>query len=626
MIKKIKIVNWKVFDEYTIEFAPSINFLTGANGAGKSTILDAICLAFTGESLISEMHGLVKDHRVNSIIHLVGSYQDNEIDIYREFNKDRKLKSSLKINNIEKAKRWDDVSTVVLSLFGIDRLYFTRLIYMSEGEVFNYLNDPPREAIRNRVRAMLGIENMELLRDELNRLRIDNLRELQNCKSRYEGISLEGIPSKGEIEGIAKKIDDLRNQEKKTSEEKLEIETILEDSREKEQLLSAIKVIWTDLEKYLKGKGISLKRDQPLLNQLEKLIQEEKSTLEDLRKNLADTEIKKGKLESKAENLNNIRKLLNLLLVDEKRKTVPCPVCKKPITLKEAKDLMKETMEKIEDMNPELNSINSMELRIQDRIKVQQETLDRLSSFNTKLGENLRSFDIKFRKFNLDMLEEIIEDMAKKASQSAGLLNRKEEELEENRKNLEELNIKKARYEEKVKLSVVKKELQEVMIDLNKKVLINEEILIPAIEETINMITNKQFSEVYSLLSSWWNSFRKTDWKIRFDEEGRMELRENNRIYDFSQLSGGEKTILLVLARVMLCGILSKIDFLLIDEPLEHLDMRNRRSLVNFLAESCRKKLIKQMIVTTFEETLLRPYFNDPTVHIKQVVGETKGK
>jgi ATPase subunit of ABC transporter with duplicated ATPase domains len=84
------------------------------------------------------------------------------------------------------------------------------------------------------------------------------------------------------------------------------------------------------------------------------------------------------------------------------------------------------------------------------------------------------------------------------------------------------------------------------------------------------------------------------------------------------QLISGEKTVLLVLARVILCRLLStKIDFLMIDEPLEHLDIRNRRSLLNFLVAACQKDFIPQMFVTSFEETLIRKYYEGEKTSIE---------
>jgi DNA repair exonuclease SbcCD ATPase subunit len=77
---------------------------------------------------------------------------------------------------------------------------------------------------------------------------------------------------------------------------------------------------------------------------------------------------------------------------------------------------------------------------------------------------------------------------------------------------------------------------------------------------------------------------------------------------------GGEKTILLVLIRTILIKQVTNLDFLLIDEPLEHLDSRNRRSLLNCLYGITEAQIIPQVVITTFEDTLTRRFYDQKGV------------
>lgn len=47
-LKKILLINWLYFSKQLIE-VDDINFLTGKNGAGKSTVIDALQIVFLGE-------------------------------------------------------------------------------------------------------------------------------------------------------------------------------------------------------------------------------------------------------------------------------------------------------------------------------------------------------------------------------------------------------------------------------------------------------------------------------------------------------------------------------------------------------------------------------------------------
>ena len=44
-IKKLKIINFRKFESYSIEFDRQLTVLVGDNGTGKSTLIDATCIA-----------------------------------------------------------------------------------------------------------------------------------------------------------------------------------------------------------------------------------------------------------------------------------------------------------------------------------------------------------------------------------------------------------------------------------------------------------------------------------------------------------------------------------------------------------------------------------------------------
>ncbi len=45
-IKKLKVTNFRLFDKLNITFNPDINVIIADNGAGKTSILDAIAIGF----------------------------------------------------------------------------------------------------------------------------------------------------------------------------------------------------------------------------------------------------------------------------------------------------------------------------------------------------------------------------------------------------------------------------------------------------------------------------------------------------------------------------------------------------------------------------------------------------
>jgi DNA repair exonuclease SbcCD ATPase subunit len=76
-----------------------------------------------------------------------------------------------------------------------------------------------------------------------------------------------------------------------------------------------------------------------------------------------------------------------------------------------------------------------------------------------------------------------------------------------------------------------------------------------------------------------------------------------------ADLSGGERAVAIVLLRLLALQSASSSPILLIDEPLEHLDPRNRRLLASLLVAATRTSAPpRQVLVTTYEESLTRRF------------------
>jgi len=130
-----------------------------------------------------------------------------------------------------------------------------------------------------------------------------------------------------------------------------------------------------------------------------------------------------------------------------------------------------------------------------------------------------------------------------------------------------------------------------------------------------------QIARVWEAFSSWnrnWRSeLQDRSWQVGLDKEGAMRMKDpSGRQFDLSQFSGGEKTALMVMLHTIIAHHFSKTDFLLIDEPLEHLDAVNRRSLVRYLISAHKGGIFQQAIVATFEESLLRKYMSAEEVQV----------
>jgi DNA repair exonuclease SbcCD ATPase subunit len=119
-------------------------------------------------------------------------------------------------------------------------------------------------------------------------------------------------------------------------------------------------------------------------------------------------------------------------------------------------------------------------------------------------------------------------------------------------------------------------------------------------------------------LSSMWSAFMGRNVEVALKDDASVGIVDHQAgtSFEFPQLSGGEKTALLIFTQIMLSKYFSNADFMLIDEPLEHLDARNRWALIRFLVDSTRAGYPKQLVVTTIEEPLIREYLDEANVSV----------
>ena len=142
-------------------------------------------------------------------------------------------------------------------------------------------------------------------------------------------------------------------------------------------------------------------------------------------------------------------------------------------------------------------------------------------------------------------------------------------------------------------------------------------IIEESLEKTLYELRLKFLTPIMREITHIWNHvFKNLNCKVSFDDNLNPIIEKDLGEIDFKNLSGGEKTVLLILSRSLILHNFSKASFLLLDEPLEHLDVENRRLIIKYLENFCKSGLIDQLIITTFEETLTRRLKTETEVNI----------
>jgi DNA repair exonuclease SbcCD ATPase subunit len=347
--------------------------------------------------------------------------------------------------------------------------------------------------------------------------------------------------------------------------------------------------------------------DKVLLSVVKDLETKILSEEENIRKN--ETLI--GAAQNRLTYLKDIENLLKSVIDGTVNKAdVPCPVCKRPIDKALADRLIKETGNQIGGAEKELSEVKKVSISLQTEIGDLKGKMQKIREYDTRLNSFPNAILEKAVPLTINRIDQLWSSvnafLEVKADEMKKIISAVEAVKNESYLKTQELANMRAEIGQMDRISLLRNRLcvahGELMI---------AETLTEVLGSLLYEQRDRKLTQVYSLISHLWNKFRpESEWQIVLDDKGIIRVTSKDRQYGFSHLSGGEKTVLLVLIRVILCSLLAtKIDFIMIDEPLEHLDISNRRSLLSFLVGACRKNVIPQMLVTTFEETLIRKYY-----------------
>jgi len=105
--------------------------------------------------------------------------------------------------------------------------------------------------------------------------------------------------------------------------------------------------------------------------------------------------------------------------------------------------------------------------------------------------------------------------------------------------------------------------------------------------------------------------------QLRLQHDGQLVLHHGDHHIDFDQFSSGEKVIALLATRLLVLEASTKASFLWLDEPLEHLDPRNRRLAASLMATA--GDHTRQLLVTTYEDQLARNLAGSGAIDLRYV-------
>ena len=643
MITSIELSDFLSHEKTTIDLEDGVTIFVGENGAGKSSIIDAITFSLFGKHTRKSNKGLIRRGNNQGYAKIKFSIKDKQYEAERKINSKGSLNAALfevidnnrvQIAAGERKQFKESMTEQVEKIVGMSFEKLKIASIVQQGELNSIINAKPKE-FKELLNSIIGIDKLDIASESMKKI-TKEFREENRTESGYDDSQIDILENM--IQENQNNLDNATNAKRdlellKTNLEKeitkLEDEVTLE--KEKKNKIDQLKEKTSDLEDYvdnqIKKINDEIGHNKEIIHNCEGCFEKKKQKPdfeEKLRRSTEeerDASKKIQEIEHQIVSLEEQEKLAGKLqLKDDK-----CPVCnsvvKKLNPLFQNKHLKQELIklrdsikskkeerkakdeEKIEFTN-ELDKIRDAETILDThKIKTEEQLLAIQSDTESKEKklELAKSEKLEQRSQIDEHAKKIFDSISKLESETKGFdkakfdekikkLEKKRDDKTNNVKNwgvvdYQEQTAKNAITETKesiLELEKVKNYISR-LDNIQKHVFSRDGSVATSLRSwALNSISIKA-SEYLSVLNT-------KIQRIALSEKARdvsIACHSKTEVLELESLSGGEKVSVALALRLGMANLLgsSNLNLMILDEPTTHLDAERKKSLVEVLAQ-----------------------------------------
>ena len=387
----LEVENIRSVKKASIKFTRGVNFIHGANGVGKTTILDSIAIALFGTDWLKRrrmrLADLVTIGALQSVVRLRVEVDGSIYVIQRAFNRDKMIESLTYVvdeSGRRLAARDRDVTRWVMDKLNIDPATF-ELLYIRQGELRTILEVNKREELRlDKVLKLEALDKLQdvVLRNIAKRLEYEEnatLALLKEARDELSGVEKSINDARARLEGVNRQIKDLeaRLSQVKEAQARLEDEErrLISDRERLKALEQALAEAIKELEE-VRARRISLEEEAKKASEAEarlRLIEGALSSYDRLR----------ARREELVREINELNARLSQLEVKE---AMANELKRRLKDLEEIRLSLRQELEEAEEAQAELSRLN-VELK---RVSREASRLSELESERASLEAELR--------------------------------------------------------------------------------------------------------------------------------------------------------------------------------------------------------------------------------------------
>ena len=646
MIRNIELVDFLAHSNTKLDFDSGATVFVGDNGAGKSSIVDAITFSLFGESRLGiKKKGLIRRGSNQGYAKIEFSANGKNYQAIRKIDSKGTLTAQfaedvngklIPIAEGERKQFGESMTKHVEETLGMDFEKLKIASIVQQGELNSIIKAKPKE-FKELLNTIIGIDKLDTALASMRTVQrefrstiqkkfgYDDIQVVENKITEYQNESKNAQPRLEQL--------DVEKKEQELLISKLE-KQIQNDSTKESQLkdLESRKKEWQEYAKdVIKSIQNEVAEKEEIVNEckpcfaISKNKNEIESEINKIQKELSVIESELNDLEKKQVRLEEHEELAEKLVLKDGK----CPVCDstvdhlKPLFQKKhIEDEIKEIEKKIEKLEDEKNEHEQNIDSLSDNLEESKKAETILSTYKIKnesqLDEIIVEIKMKVKQMqkipltvNSSQLVEVasLDSHAKTIYENIVSLEKSTKGFDQQEflKNIESKDSSMTR------LTQINQEYGEISGNIKKAKMELEKLgstltelkhvegYVTELEHIQDNVYNRD-GPVGKSLRSWAleiisqkasEYLEKLNTKIQrisLSEKTRdvnISCYSRNTMLDIESLSGGEQVSIALALRLGMSHLLgaSNLNFMILDEPTAHLDSERRKSLVNVLSQ-----------------------------------------
>jgi exonuclease SbcC len=646
MITSIELGDFLSHSETKLGFENGVTVFVGHNGAGKSSIIDALTFALFGQHTRKSNKGLIKRGSTQGFSKVEFEVNEKQYQAVRKIDSKGTLAAKLseKINGEikeiaagERKQFGESMTHEVEKIIGLDFEKLKIASIVQQGELNSIIKAKPKE-FKELLNAIIGIDKLDVASNSMKEV-IKDFREKIRQDIGYDDSHLELLvrdleKNQTELEEARPKKDQLTQEHKKLLQEITNLRKKIDEDATKIDKIKQLELRKHELQSY----AIEAVREiQQEIAENERKIRDCEGCFQDvgLKK---DLESKIGKVElaldgayKKIQDLSNkvaSLKEKQILAGKLQLKDNKCPVCDSEVEklnpLFQEEHLREELVsikEQMDSTTKEQEMYNKKKVEFEQKLQNARDAEATLKAHSIRNEEELKKIkeEIQVKKTNVQKIPATTKDNLLEIAQidsHAKIIFENILKLEGETKGFDEnefVHLKNSINEKQTKLSQLDQMLGGIMEKISKnenqikiiqKAIIELKIVKEYMEQ-LDSIQSNIFSRdgpVATSLRSWalnTISTKSSEYltllntkiqRIQLSEKARdisITCHSKKETLDLESLSGGEQVSVALALRLGMAKLLgaSNLNLMILDEPTTHLDAERKKSLVEVLAQ-----------------------------------------